>query len=321
MKISLLFVLLMILGVLLGGVMFAMVVLRPPARIPLPASVLQDLPPSAPPVPSVSTTPVPHVVCEGCEAPSPVVRVEQQATVPAASGTITKALRYTPDSYTVFGGARGYPHDLVREILEQQKLGHLSFRVDIPDASYAISGTEVRPGVYEVRPGDVVPAEDARMIVPFSIRFPVLTDAQYAFLRGRKDYRFVYGLIRGIVDHEMRHYRELAGYVSTVEGILRSPITQAFTVTAGSRAEFDARAGAEVSRVLAERLTAADTHHQAKQDALDNPENVADIHFVFEEEVNGSVPPPLTARFIGEGQFSFTLPAGAPRPPVPQIPK
>src|SRR5687767_2352314 len=58
----------------------------------------------------------PHVVCEGCDR-KPTVEVR---STPAAlsSGEVATSFRYTPEPYTVLGGAAKYPHDVVREILE-----------------------------------------------------------------------------------------------------------------------------------------------------------------------------------------------------------
>ena len=274
--------------------------------------------PTAPPRPP-SPPPAAHVVCEGCER-TPRVSVRPRETI-RTIGSVTERLRYTPDAYTLLGGRPAYPHELVREILEQQKLGHLTFRVEVPHVTYDIRGEEERPGVYRVRPGDVSLAENVVIAVDFSIRYPTLTDPQFAFLRDTKDYRFVYGLIRGIVRHEERHLRVLTAYLNGLRDILASPVTSDVPVPVATREEFQEHARAELGRILGNRIAAARAAHERAQAAIDDPARTARIEFVFEEEVNGSVPPPLVAEFTGEGQFSFVLPAGPPRPPAPTIPK
>jgi hypothetical protein len=209
----------------------------------------------------------------------------------------------------------------VREILERQELGHLTFRVDVPDATYNIQGIQVEPGVYRIKPSLVALTEDAAITVNFSIRYPVLSGAQYAFLRNKKDYRFVYGLIAGIVRHEGRHERALTAYVNELRGILAAPVTGDFTIQVASPEEFQKKATAELGRILEGRVAAARVQHEQAQAGIDDPTRIARIEFVFEEEVNGEVPPHIIAEFVGEGQFSFTLPPGPVlRPPVPNIP-
>ncbi len=270
------------------------------------------------PAPPPAASPEPHVVCEGCDRP-PAITVTTGSS--GAAGAVSAQFHHTPDVYVVLDGKPAYPHDLLREILERQQIGHVVFRVAMSDVGYAIRATRQDAGTYVVRPEDVVPAEDAALAVDFSVRFPRLTDAQFTFLRDKQDYRFVYGLIVAIVRHEGRHVGVLRKYAGELRGIMQSPITAPLTIPAGSATEFRKRATDEIFRVLRARVEDARARHEHAQDAIDDPSKTARITFTFEEEVNGDVPPPITSAFVGESVFSFELPPGpVPRPPVPNIP-
>lgn len=296
----------------------------PAAPLPLAPSPAATQEPTATPARKSSVT------CTGCDTPPNVgVRVVPAAspapkpasqTVRTMAGAVSQRLRYTPESYTVLSGKAAHPHELAREILSRQQLGHLTFRVRMPSVVYDIQGQEVAPGQYRVEPQDVTLEAPAEVRADFSIRYPVLSDAQFSFIRANKDYRLVYGLIKGVVDHELRHYRELVAYIAELGRMFATPLTEGFTVEAESRQAFESQANAHLSRVLEQRSEVLRARHATKQDAIDDPEKGPRISFVFEEEVDGAVPSPLIAEFHGVANFSFELPPGpVPRPVTPNI--
>jgi hypothetical protein len=292
-------------------------------ELPVPTPGVRPRPPaSATPVQTVTEPKAPAgVVCEGCER-TPSVTVEKRPAPIAVAGRIAPDYRYTPEPYTVLGSQESYPHNIVREVLERLELGHLSFSIDIPNVAYDIQGTPAQVGTYMIRPSDVKLAGNPSLPVRFSIRYPVLSDEQFAFVRDKRDYRWVYGLIRGVVGHEERHYHALRTYIGELETILNNPLGGTVTVQASSDDEFQAKASALVSKTLSDRLAASRKKHEAAQDNIDDPAKKQRIEFRFEDDVNGHAPPTIVADFIGEGTFTFDpLSLPAPRPPVPNIPK
>ncbi len=282
---------------------------RPPARTPPP--IRAQLP--------AAGDAQPHVVCVGCEdAP----RVAISHATPVLAGKIAQQLSYTPNAYVSLGGRVGYPHELVHDILTQQKLGHIVFKISVPEVRYAISGAAVREGAYRVRPRDVSLENTATVRADFTIRYPTLTNEQFTFLRDRGDYRFVYGLVRGVIRHEERHFRALNNYLHELRAILAAPLTNDLVLPVRQAGALEWEAQQELLRVLRRRIAAVQEAHERAQAAIDDPVKKAKVDFVFEEEVEGEVPPMIIAEFIGEADFSFVLPPGPiPRLPAPTLPK
>lgn len=257
------------------------------------------------------------VECVNCESTSNVeVSVEEAKA--KIIGKVTANYKYSPAPFMVNNGRDTEPNELVLAILKKQELGHLSYEAGIPGVMYSIGGTEVSPGVFELKPQDVTLSQDYTIDVDFSIQYPVLSENQFKFVRVKSDYRFVYGLIKGVVEHEQKHYKTMESYISEISSILDKPIAETQTIKAADKNEFRKKAGDIVSSKVSEKLKAARDNHEVAQDNIDAAR--PSITFRFENEVDGEVPPEITAQFMGEGKFEFKLPAGEiPRPPKPQV--
>jgi len=276
-----------------------------------PASVVS-------PTPEVLSPSVENSVkCTNCEGSTNVVVSIKPAEVKEA-GTVTVDYQYSPAPFTVNNGNETEPNELVLQILKRQELGHLSYNVEIPGVMYSIGGTEVSPNIYKLEPQDISLTRNYVVKDEFSILYPVLSEKQFKFIRSKQDYRFVYGLIKGVVEHEQKHYKTMKSYVSEVTSILNKPLSETQIIKATDKNAFRNVAANIISSEVSKRLQVARTNHEELQNNIDAPR--PSITFRFENEVDGEVPPEITAQFLGEGKFVFQLPAGEiPRPPKPQI--
>lgn len=288
---------------------------------------LEDFPSSlsttTTPPKTISPSKKPSVECAGCEK-IPAVSVAptsqpKSVTTSRQSGRVTTKYNYTADIYYAADSQEAYPHELVYDVLKRQELGHLSSKVSIPDVTYSSQGTLIRPNVYSVAPKDVSLTKNAVIGIVFTIRVPSLTNEQFLFLKDKKDYRFVYGLMKGIVGHEETHYKYLREYISEVVNVLNNPLTATQEISAENSADFQNKINTILLKTIERRLAAAKARHDQNQTRIDTPAG-QDIIFNFEEEVNGKVPPPIKGDFQGEATFVFDLPEGSvPRPPLPNI--
>ncbi len=279
--------------------------------------------------PSLEITPTPSIPGAKDVAGSKIPKIKTPETKTTAEthtnsatiGKVTKKFKYTPDAYSVMGGKEAYPNEIVYGVLQNQELGHLSSHVETPSVSYTSQGKEIRPGVYLVTPADIKLTENTSINIDFSIRYPIVTNEQFEFMRDKKDYRFVYGLIAGVVGHEEMHYQVLRRYTDEITAILNNPINTNLEIEANTPAEFQQQVNDIMSRTVEQRLAAAKKRHDAGQADIDNPANGSQITFNFKEPAqDGVVPPAIVSQFKGKGTFNFELPEGSvPRPPVPQV--
>lgn len=262
----------------------------------------------------------PHKAPTPTRAPDPPRIEVQEGQQDASEGNVRIGWNESLTPYTVFAGSVKYPHEIVREVLEQQQLGHLEYSVSIPGVQYRIVGEPISDTQYRIDPDHVSLLDHVVVPIAFSMRYPILSDEQFAFLSDKTDYRFVYGLFRGVVEHEEMHLAALRTYAKEIETILARPLVSSREISASSKQEFYEKAGDVVREELIRRLDAAQGAHDQKQYAIDNPAENPIIRFEFEEEVNSKVPPTLVAEFQGVATFSFTrLPSPPPRPPKPTL--
>ena len=266
----------------------------------------------------------PKVTCDGCDH-NPGITTTNEATPTISKNTTTVgrvviSYNYKPENYSLASEKPVPASAIIYDILQRQDLGHLTSNVNIPDVSYVTTKSVFQNNSYTIPVGAIVLARNASLSANFSISVPVISDQQYNALKNTKDYRYVYGLIRGIVGHEELHYQALKNYMNEIATIINTPIATSLTISANSTTEMQNKVDTILMNTIKKRLAEARARHEAAQNAIDSNDLQQKISFEFQDKVNGEIPATIVGEFRGEGTFDFTLPPGpVSKPPTPNI--
>lgn len=267
-------------------------------------------------------TPNPNTTCMGCTPNPESTNIKNGETVTKnfTSGYVNTVFKYTPDYYSLSGGKPVSATELIYDILRRHDLGHLTSSVSIPNISYYTPSVTGENNKYFIRKDSVRIAKTANVSVIFSVRIPTLSEIQYETLKNTKDYRLIYGLIKGIVRHEEYHYEALRDYARDISTIINSPLTEDIVITAKDANEMRNKLNSTLAQSVKVRLNAARAKHENAQGDIDDTAINHKITFNFEDKIGNDTPAPIVGEFRGKAEFDFSpLPTPAPKPPVPTI--
>lgn len=211
------------------------------------------------------------------------------------------------------------PHKLVLDMLSRT-VGRTEFSTELPkDTRYRYTAVREPDGRYRIDPNSIDPVGDIILSTRITIRTPRLSDAQYNAVRNSEDYRFVYGLIRGIVGHEEEHAKEYVRFAKKVHALYAAPPAgENPVVTPAEGEDPDAAMTRYLNDRLRERFADAKRASDAVQSKIDNTGKIARIKFPFTAPVNGDPPPAFVYQTKGKLSVKFAVPKGNPRPPEPR---
>lgn len=218
---------------------------------------------------------------------------------------------------------RGQPRpvDALIEAMAKKTVGRTDFTISVsPPPLYEIIAERESNGRYRIDPASLALATSATVKARIAIRYPKLSDAQFNALRNTRDYRLLYGLIRGIVEHEQLHAREFTRYARTVRSLYASP-------PVGKDLDPVIEPGEDVAATLAqyvddrtrEALDAAQQASTARQHAFDHTGKKTRVVFPFTDPVDGDIPLPIHYTTEGKLTVKFEVSKGNPRPPEPRL--
>ena len=271
--------------------------------------------------PTAATT---KVTCTGCEHNPDITTTDNQQNVDqkntAIVGRVISRYTYTPDYYSLDVNKPVAASEIIYDILKRQDLGHLSSSVNIPNVSYKTTSSTEKSGFYAIPKNSVSLANNVSIAINFSIRVPAISELQYQALKNTADYRYVYGLIRGIVGHEELHFQALKTYITNISNILNSPINEDVYITASNQTEMRSKLNDVLLKTIKEKLADARTHHEEAQNLIDDPSVKHEIKFEFTDKVGEILPAPIMGGFRGRATFDFSpLTTPIPKPPKPNI--
>lgn len=216
----------------------------------------------------------------------------------------------------LFGGKPRPIPDFIRE-LGRRTVGRTVTSLRTPaDLAYTVQASEEPDGRYRIDRAALSPVDAVKVSAQTTILYPKLSDAQYAAIRKQKDYRLVYGFIRGVVAHEELHARAFLRYVRDVRTIYAAPPIGENPLVAPREGETVADAlGRFVDDRLAEALARARKAHTASQRAIDHAGKRTRVQFSFTEPVGDDLPSPFVYETEGKFAVSFAVPKNLPRPP------
>lgn len=211
------------------------------------------------------------------------------------------------------------PHKLVLDMVKRT-VGRTDFASKISSgARYRYAVTPEPDGQYRIGASSLQLTEDFTLTGRVTIKYPRLSNAQFNAVRNHDDYRFVYGLIQGIVRHEEEHTKEFVRFVRTVRLIYASPPLGDTPVVRPRDGEQVADA---VSRFVNDRLkeavASARRTMNTKQRKIDDAGKTTRLEFHFTEPAGGASPPVVTYETKGRLTVKLEVPKGNPRPPEPR---
>lgn len=219
-----------------------------------------------------------------------------------------------------FGGKPRPVHEFIAA-MAQRTAGRTDFSLRVvPQPLYHIAAVLDNAGRYRVDPQSLQLATSVTAKARIAIRYPTLSAAQFNALRNTRDYRLLFGLIRGIVEHEELHAREFTNYARTVRSLYAVP-------PLGSNPDPIVDPNGDVDAVLAryvqdrtrEALDAAKRASDARQRAIDQTGKTTSVLFRFTDAIDDEVPVPVIYRTKGKFRVKFEVPKGSPRPPEPRL--
>lgn len=216
----------------------------------------------------------------------------------------------------LFGGKPRPIPDFIRE-LGRRTVGRTVTTLRTPaDIAYTVQASEEPDGRYRLDRAALRPVDEAIVRAQVTILYPKLSDTQYAAIRKQKDYRLVYGFIRGVVAHEELHARAFLRYARDVRAIYAAPPIGENPLVTPREGEAVADAlGRFVDDRLAEAFARTRSAHATSQRAIDHTGKRTRVRFSFTEPVGDDVPPPFVYETAGKFTVSFAVPKNLPRPP------
>lgn len=235
----------------------------------------------------------------------------------AAGVTLDIAVARKP--YVLFQGKPRPIHEFVAAIARRSHAGETAATIRLAYPGYRALGEREPDGSYRIVRESIALEGPATVRVRMSIEYPKLSDTQYKALREKKDYRLLYGFVRGIMEHEELHAREFVKYARAVRQIIASPPLGENPVVRPREVEdVTAVLGQYVNDRIGEALDAAEARSAAAQQAIDVTGKTSRIAFRFLESVQGTVPAILTYTTRARIRVLFAVPKGTPRPPEPR---
>lgn len=253
-------------------------------------------------------------------AAATVLGIALSAFPPAAQAAeVTLDIAVARKPYVLFQGKPRPASEFIAAIARRSHAGETAATIRLAYPGYRVLGEREPDGSYRIVRESVALDGPATVRVRMSIEYPKLSDAQHKALRGKKDYRLLYGFVRGIVEHEELHVREFVKYARAVRQIIASPPLGENPAVRPSEAEDVAAVLRQyVNDRIGEALDAAEVRSTAAQQAIDATGKTSRIAFRFVEPVKGAVPAILTYATRAKIRVLFAMPKGTPRPPEPR---
>lgn len=210
-------------------------------------------------------------------------------------------------------------HELVKAMAKRQAgLTAFSLRVQ-PRPLYAVEAVRDASGRYRIDPDSLQLSNNATIHARLLIRTPRLSNAQFNALRNAQDYRLVYGLIRGIVEHEELHAKEFAAYTRKVRAVYAAPpVGRNPDPIVDPNGNVDALLAQYLQDRIREALQTLEDASAAVQYRIDQTGKETEVLFRFTDALNGEVPDPILYATNGKLRVKFEVPKGNPRPPDPK---
>lgn len=236
-----------------------------------------------------------------------------------SAGEIKLDLKVERKPVVLFGGKPRPVHEFI-DAMAQRTVGRTDFSLRVePRPLYHIAAALDDSGRYRVDPQSLKLATSATVKARIAIRYPTVSDAQFNGLRNTRDYRLLFGLMRGIVEHEELHAREFTKYARTVRSLYAAP-------PLGRNPDPVVDPQGDVDEVLAryvrdrtrEALDRAKRASDARQSAIDQTGKETAVLFRFTDAVDDVVPASVVYSTKGKLRVKFEVPKGNPRPPQPQ---
>lgn len=238
----------------------------------------------------------------------------------ADAADITLDLKIARKPIVLLRGKPTPAHELIRE-MSRRSVGRtdMSLRT-VTRPLYRFDADRDEDGQYRIRAGSLVLAQPAHLAARVAIAYPKLSETQYRALRTQRDYRLVYGYIRGIVEHEEEHAKTFVRFARTTRSLYASPpLGENAGVTIGDGENVSATLARYVSDRIREALDAARRSSDTVQRAIDHTGKLTRVTFRFTEPVGDALPPTLIYQTAGKLRVRFDVPKGNPRPPEPRM--
>lgn len=240
------------------------------------------------------------------------------APLAAAAAGITLDLKVERKPLVFFKGQPKPAHELIAA-MSRPHIGLTTSALRIEDTSYAYRFAGEADGRIRLDSGSLRLAEDAVIRARIAIRYPRLSDAQFNALRNTKDYRLVYGYIRGIVEHEQEHAAEATRFAKGLRPLYAKPPVGEDPVITPRNGELPRAA---IARFLSDRLQEGYLKRKRASDAvqkkIDDQGKVTRVEFRFQDPIDDVLPQPAAVETRGKLRVKFEVPKGNPRPPEPK---
>ena len=241
------------------------------------------------------------------------------STHSAQAADVTLDLKIEHKPVILFQGNPRPAHELIRE-MSRRTVGQTESSVRTTTrVLYRFVAERDPDGRYRINASNLALAQSARLSARIVIRYPKLSEAQYKALRGTRDYRLVYGLIRGIVEHEEEHAKEFIRFAKAVRGTYASPPISENPVVALNEGETASTALLRyINDRIQEALNDAKRASDAVQRSIDHTGKTTRVTFRFTDPVKDIVPPLMVYQTEGKLRVKFEVPKGSPRPLEPR---
>lgn len=237
----------------------------------------------------------------------------------AAAAEVTLNLKVERKPVVLFKG-EPRPVNALIEAMAKKNVGWTEFTIRVqPRPYYQVAAAQDSSGLYRIDPNSLQLTTSATVNARIVIRAPKLSEAQFRALRNTGDYRLVYGLIRGIVEHEELHAREFARHARKARTLYAAP---PLGRTPEPIVDPNGDAGAVFARYVTDRaregLNVLEASSAAAQRRIDHTGKKTEILFRFADPVNDEIPDPIIYTTEGKLRVIFSVPKGNPRPPEPK---
>lgn len=238
------------------------------------------------------------------------------ALFPLSTRAADVALRLTVERKTVtlLQGALASPDKLVLDML-RRTVGRTEFSLSVPSGvRYKYRLDAQGDGTYRISSGSLRPLAPFSLTGRVTIQYPKLSDAQFNAVRNHADYRFVYGLINGVVRHEEGHAKEFVRFLRTVKMIYVSPPVGSGSIRPRPGESPSAAASRFLNTRLKDAVASAQRTMRAAQTQIDHTGKTTHFEFAFTESTNGDSAPVIVYDTEGRLTVQLTVPDGHPRP-------
>lgn len=238
------------------------------------------------------------------------------ALFPLSTRAADVALRLTVERkpVTLLRGMPASPDKLVLDMVKRT-VGRTEFSLSIPPGiSYTYVLDSLGDGTYRIAPGSLRPAAQFSLTGRVKIKYPKLNDAQFNTVRNHTDYRFVYGFINGVVQHEEGHAKEFVRFLRAVKTLYALPPVGDRSIRPRPGESPSAAASRFLNSRLKYAVASAQRAMNATQTRIDHTGKTTHFEFAFTESATGDSAPVIVYDTEGRLMVNLAVPDGNPRP-------